>query len=279
MSNRAIDLNNLAVAQLHASTSTDAMRLLRVALADMKDEFMSRTSSRRKPSYETHVSRHKTGRRDLGEASYPSSTSYSLVNTSEHFDQESIASSSTIDDECTNAMEVDDDYFSVSTPPLQITPVTSDALLRQSSSSDQCFVTMFDRAFCIDEDGEDEELTSAVIMYNMALVNHARGIDCGISGHLSSALTLYKMALEVVDNIDDLPIEAAILLLAIYNNMAHIAAHEFSIDDTTTALNRLRLILEDPYVSFSIDEDDYVLFYLNAVIYQEKLNFTLAPAA
>jgi tetratricopeptide (TPR) repeat protein len=142
--------------------------------------------------------------------------------------------------------------------------------------------SMYNRGLVLPEDQKDfifkgsyQHRTSAVILYNLALVNHNIGVRLGISDALPHALRLYEMALDSLGNVTNV-IECHKLLLAILNNMGNIHTHFFHYNHTVQCLDKLRQALAIPNPSMTIDED-YIFFFLNALFQGKELCF--APAA
>lgn len=272
---RAIDLNNLAVAQLQADRSNEAIHLFRVALADMKD----RTTA----TCHHATSTPPTARLESQSVPTFSETSMEPEETNAFITMEGfqdddsiVVSSSDSPDHHTHQAQA------LKPKTLQSIPLRSEYMTAQQDTRplDHSFISMFDRAFCIDDDCEDEDelMSAVVIMYNMALVNHARGIDRGTNSYLSNALQLYEMALNLLENMSLFPPEAVLLLLALYNNVAHIYSHRYAIQPTRKFLDLLHQVLKD-FASPTIEEEDYALFYLNALVYENNRDFAFAPAA
>ncbi len=179
-------------------------------------------------------------------------------------------------------------------------PGTSDSVSRLPSSS----FTMYNRALVLSRsDEEDMQLvrTSAIILYNQALINHNIGMHFGVSTALWEALHLYEKALELLDNYlpkyqQTLPntsicwiwriLDVEKLLLALLNNMGNIHAHLFHLENTNACMRSLRIVLEASTattrllarnnISLTMDED-YVFFLLNSLFQGKEL--CLAPAA
>lgn len=123
--------------------------------------------------------------------------------------------------------------------------------------------------------GNHQHRTRAVILYNLALVNHNIGVRLGISAALPHALRLYEMALDSLGNVTNI-VESHKLLLAILNNMGNIYTNFFDHAHNAQCLNKLRQALSLPNHSIAMDED-YIFFFLNALFQGKELCF--APAA
>jgi len=123
--------------------------------------------------------------------------------------------------------------------------------------------------------GESLHRTSAVILYNLALVYHNMGVRQGISAALPHALQMYESAFHCLRRITCI-VECHKLLLAILNNMGNIYAQSFQMDHTAECFQQLRRALSIPNPSMDVDED-YIFFLLNALFQPKELCF--APAA
>jgi hypothetical protein len=150
------------------------------------------------------------------------------------------------------------------------------------ASSPSTAFSMYNRALVLSDDQDDYSLmgtcqhrTSAIILYNLALVHHNIGIHFGVSAALPHALRLYEMSLETIDQGANL-VDVQRLLLAILNNMVNIHAHLFNFENTQKWLNKLRVVLAASSYAMAMDED-YVFFFLNALFQGKVLVF--APAA
>eukprot|EP00526_Cylindrotheca_closterium_P001259 CAMPEP_0113629194 /NCGR_PEP_ID=MMETSP0017_2-20120614/15151_1 /TAXON_ID=2856 /ORGANISM="Cylindrotheca closterium" /LENGTH=240 /DNA_ID=CAMNT_0000539575 /DNA_START=159 /DNA_END=878 /DNA_ORIENTATION=+ /assembly_acc=CAM_ASM_000147 len=115
--------------------------------------------------------------------------------------------------------------------------------------------------------GEYMHRTSAVILYNLALVYHNMGVRQGISAALPHALQMYESAFHCLRRVSCI-VECHKLLLAILNNMGNIYAQSFQVDHTVECFKQLRQALSIPNPSMDLDED-YIFFLLNA-LFQPK---------
>lgn len=150
------------------------------------------------------------------------------------------------------------------------------------ASSPNTAYSMYNRALVLSEDQDDcallvtyQHRTSAIILYNLALVHHNIGVHLGVSAALPHALKLYEMAMETVDRGASF-VDVQKLLLALLNNMGNIHTHLFHFEHTERCLNSLRVVLAASAQTSTMD-DDYVFFFLNALFQGKELCF--APAA
>jgi hypothetical protein len=150
------------------------------------------------------------------------------------------------------------------------------------ASSPNTAYSMYNRALVLAEDQDDYALlvtyrhrTSAIILYNLALVHHNIGVYLGVSAALPYALQLYEMAMETVDRGANF-VDVQKLILALLNNMGNIHTHLFNFEHTEHCLNSLKVVLAASAQTSAMD-GDYVFFFLNALFQGKELCF--APAA
>jgi hypothetical protein len=275
-----IDLNNVAVGKLQEEKPDEAIHLLRNALADIKNQFAERAiispsckTSQQVSSVSGFDDRCERGRQFL--SSQPG-TSFYFQGYDEQEQHEESPSFDSNDEDCEHMVDIDG---SICTPFLQSIVILSDAALHRSKDFDQAIVALYDRAFFIaNDENADKESLSSVLLYNMALVNHLSGIEKGDQTYLTTAFKLYQMSLEIAIQNDIFPSDADVLIMALYNNMAHIHSHQFSIAEARSAMDEMNLVLEDEHTSSLINEDDYALFCLNVMVFEE-LKLNSAPAA
>jgi hypothetical protein len=164
-------------------------------------------------------------------------------------------------------MNVEQDQPSVLSFQVQISSLSQDAPL----------ILNYSRCLTIVDDVEDKELLTSVILYNMALVNHCRAIELGISSLLSISLKLYKMAASVLESTRDVDASNELVLLAIYNNMAQIHAYQWSSQDLRECIDKIRMLLSTVSAESFISQEDFHFFSANTMLHVEDMN--LAPAA
>jgi hypothetical protein len=146
-----------------------------------------------------------------------------------------------------------------------------------SQSQDVPLIMNYSRALAIAEGVQDKELLTSVVLYNMALVNHCRAIELGISSLLSIALNLYKIAALLLERSRDIDASNELVFLALYNNMAHIHAYQWSSQEVRLCIDNIRMLLSTVSAESFIDQEDFHLFSLNTMLHVEDIN--LAPAA
>lgn len=121
----------------------------------------------------------------------------------------------------------------------------------------------------------NQNQTSAILLYNMALCYHNMGSHLGVSSALPKALQLYEMALESIDQGISL-MQVQKLLMAILNNCANIYTYYRRTEETQRCFENLKIVLAASSIDMALDED-YDFFFLNAFFQSQELWF--APAA
>jgi hypothetical protein len=276
-----IDLNNIAIAKLKEEKPNEAIHLLRLAMMSIKNQFAKRDTSPRESSQEQVPSVSCFDHRSHRRQQFPFSSSGSSFDFQGYYEQEQYEESPSCDSNDEDCEQITDLDGSIFTPFLHSVAILSDAALHQSKDLDQSILSLYDRAFFIGNDeNADQDSVSSVLVYNLALVNHLCGIEKNDQTYLTKALKLYHMSLTIGLQVDSAPLDADVLIMALYNNIAHIHFHQFRIAETRSAMGEMRsLILESEHTSPLLNEDDYSLFYLNAIFSQGILNLNSAPAA
>jgi hypothetical protein len=143
---------------------------------------------------------------------------------------------------------------------------------------DKGLLALYDRALIFDEcvsKDQSPQVLSAVIIYNMGLMHHIQGINLGLSKFFSRAYKFYQISLDVLEKDGLYEKIDPLICLALFNNMAHAAAHLFRTDDMRQSFDAMRniLITDGDY----LDDQDYDIFYINSMCCPTIPN--LAPAA
>jgi len=250
-----IELNNHAVASMQQGKPKEAIELLRIALADLKEHFYVHKSP-------ATWSRRREPPRVVSDSSIKIQPDLSASSSSLSFTGEE-------DDSSFGNMDVDDaqDQPSVLSVPVEA---------KSSPTEEDSLIVMYTRALIVFPDVKDRELITGVCLYNMALVNHRRALARKTSSLLSIAHKLYDMAASIMENKDSTRESEDMLLLAVYNNLAQIHSTFFSPDEMSECLDKIRSLLT-AVTDETIDEDEYTLFFINSTLQAEDL--TSAPAA
>jgi hypothetical protein len=268
-----VDLNNSAVAFLQEERPKQAIDLLRVAVTNLaKDQY---SVCRPDASFQQSCESVGPRRRLVSECSIDAD--------SEDAANESAVSSlpsneDEVDDDCSQYMDFDQEHVKPSVLGVPIFEV----LVSRPQTKDNSLLSLYNHALLVSLNEQDQELISAVVLYNMALVNHCRAIERGISSLLQIALELYEMALGIVSQDQECTQsqhEHNLLYMAILNNMAKIHADLFAVDEMRHCINSLRKILSVLHHEgcCCIDESDFTFFFMNAMLNLEDP--FLAPAA
>jgi hypothetical protein len=259
---KVVALNNSAVASLLSGRPKRALALLSKATAILKDHFADT---------EAPCPRSSPNETPLPHRGYKLPRFVSESSPQHQSNPSSPTSSPTCNgegDECAMEMDVEQDQPSV----------LSFQVRTSSLSQDVPLILNYSRALTVCEDVEDKDLLTGVVLYNMALVNHCRAIQLGISSLLSIALNLYKIAATVLErNTGDVDASNELVLLALYNNMAQIHACQWSSQDVRVCIDKIRMLLSTVSAESFIDEEDFHFFSVNTLLHVEDMN--LAPAA
>jgi hypothetical protein len=260
---QVVALNSSAVASLLSGRPKKALALLSAATGILKDHFAdTKAPSSRSSSNETPLPHRQS------ELSRVVSQSYTQ--------HPSNLSSSTSDLACneegdgnSSAMEINVERDEPSVLSFQV-PISS-------LSQEVPLILNYNRALAIVDDVQDKDLLAGVVLYNMALTNHCRAIELGISSLLSIALNLYKMAASVIERSSDVDASNNLVLLALYNNMAQIHAYQWSAPEVRVCIDNIRMLLSSESAESFIEQEDFHFFSVNTVLHIEDMN--LAPAA
>jgi hypothetical protein len=246
-----IDLNNRAVTSLQQGRHKEAIDLLRTAITDISDNAIVRNFSS------------ETGLPDPSVTMPGAPSSATLVSSNEKDA-----------DKHSSHIEADQkqDKTSIFSVPLW---TAEESFPRRQ---DETSIFMYSEALVlVHTDHYCKELIIGVILYNMALANHARAIERNTSSPLTVALKLYGMALAATQcrkggiNASDYW-----LLLALYNNMAQIYLSRACSDKLSQCLGSMHTLLAANRADQAVDVDAYAFFFANAML---ELRVVAAPAA
>jgi hypothetical protein len=145
---------------------------------------------------------------------------------------------------------------------------------------------LFDRPLIVETtlavDRQTPELVQAAIHYNLALLYHVEGMNSGKSVYAQQADRLYAAANHAIDRAIErgatTPCEASLMLLAIWNNRAHVRC--WCILDYSGAdllVQQMKEVLQKYIPGISIVTQDHRIFFLNVLIYGMAVGS--APAA
>lgn len=190
---------------------------------------------------------------------------------------ESMASSTCISHSCLQSIALP--KFHESTPEEEAALPVSDNIF-----------TFYQRAFVLTSESgeEDTEMAcpkqSAVLLYNMAVAHHNYAMSSTRKDRVAShkefrtALVFYDMCFNIIQHSWADDEDFLLLLLAVWNNMGHIHAHRYNYLETQEMLTSLQEILQVISKSPLLENEDFLFFYKNLVVYEEQ-EFAAAPAA
>jgi hypothetical protein len=183
-SSKVIDLNNIAVGFLRQGRHKQATDLLRWAIADLKNGFVD----------------HKQG------VDFSESSSSVSVNTMQPDDPSSSSSALFNDDADDDSSFIDVDQKQ-DKPAIRSVPLWTEESFEQKH--DKSLIFMYARALELANIAHRREVLIGVVLYNMALANHAWAIEKEKSGLLMIALKFYGMAVAVVKGQYDVDVMAS----------------------------------------------------------------------
>jgi hypothetical protein len=252
-----IDLNNSAVGFLRQGRHKQATALLLTAIADLKNLV-----------------------RDQGVVCSGSSVNLSPVSESSVNMQSDASSSSSSalfnndGDDYSSLIDVDQKQ---GTPTIISVPLWTEESLAEKP--DKSLIFMYAQALLLSHIGHhSRKVLIGVVLYNMALANHVRAIEKDNSVLFTVALKFYSMAVSIVRGQNDGDVKASSywLLLALYNNMAHIYFSHVSSAKLQQCLGNIEALLVADGIEQVMDVDDYGFFLTNAML---QLSVVAAPAA
>jgi hypothetical protein len=262
---KVVALNSSAVASVLYGRPKKAIELLSTATAILKDHFAptkvpcSRSSSNETPlpHRQSEPPRFVSESYTQHQCNLSSSTSLPACNGNDEGGEYS----------STMEIIVERDQPSVFSFPLRTSSISQEVPL----------ILNYSRVLAIVDGVQDKDLLSGVVLYNMALINHCRALELGISSLLSVALNLYKMAASVLERSRGVDPSNELVLLALYNNMAHIHAYQWSSREVRVCIAKIRMLLSAVSAESFIDQEDFHFFSVNTMLNIEDMY--LAPAA
>jgi len=255
-----IDLNNAAVVLLKENENRKAATLLKAALVDLKLQFSKNESMAvDRLDEDARLDSLCSARREF---SLLLADSFSFLSLSE-------TDTDMLDDG--NELNC-----------LRSVQVMSDDLL--SKSQDAGLLAIYDRGLYLGQQNHIGVI-SAVIVYNMALVHHCRGLTCGKSKYLIKARSMYKIAFQICSVASKTKqIQGSYLLsLATLNNMTQIdsimAASNGDMILNLKLISEMLCLARDSKDDMQLDFDDYSWFYANVAVWSLFGSATTRTAA
>lgn len=167
------------------------------------------------------------------------------------------------------------DLFEDLPPRIHAVPVMKSPFACSNCDTEKATLSIYDRALFVAPDETDTEVLSSVVLFNLGLINNIRGIRRGRSKSFRKALRFYKMSCDVLVQGRKEHSAVGLLLLAIFNNTAHVYAYLLDVEKTRQCLECLRDILSN---AFEASDDEYLIFYMNSLMTPGRA-ISLAPAA
>lgn len=140
---------------------------------------------------------------------------------------------------------------------------------------------MFCKVFTLADNNEqeDENLLVAMLLYNTGVAHSLYRHECSEATRI---LKLYRLSLQILLDSGLMwhPC-TTLLLMALYNNTAHIAFCAHEICYAVEALQELSVLLADDTVrsNFSSTEEDLEFFHRNTIILANEMSISTSPAA
>jgi hypothetical protein len=236
-----IEMNNNAIAVLRLGRYKQAIDLLRTAIAGLKNCVVEHNEEM-----------------DFSESS---------VKKKGDLSPSSSSSASSNDDEMVDQTQGTPAIFSVQL-------WTEDSFAQKHDNS---LIFVYAKALVLAPVDHHRRVLIGVVLYNMALANHARAIEKEKSGLLMVALKFYGMAVAaLVRGQPDVDASSYWLLLALYNNMAQIYMSYSSSERLQQCLAIIDDLLAADKIEQVLDVDDHAFFLTNAIL---QLRVVAAPAA
>jgi hypothetical protein len=142
---------------------------------------------------------------------------------------------------------------------------------------------MFRRAICLPVQEKRLPVVAAVVLYNLALCEHVLGCF-GASRRVVAALKFYKMSYQIIEENRHDFFLGDLLVLAVINNIADAAAQLHESKKSRRWFKFLARIIRaasaasDGRILPALAEEDYVFFYINAMLRNHDM-INVAPAA
>jgi hypothetical protein len=256
-----IELNNRAVTSLQRGCHKEANGLLREAIADLMDQFSAHQQS---CSFSPQTVDSVSPIEMQVDITPPTASPSSPALSSKSEDSHGKSSYCKIEEK-------------QGTTSILSVPLWPDASLAQSQ--DETLVFMYSRVLVLAHTKHSRETLTGVILFNMALVIHARTVECGTITLLSTALKFYGKAAAVIQNDNAASACDHWILLAIYNNMAqiHLSRSNSRSEEFCMCLSNIEALLASENIANVIDDDDYYFFFRNSMLH--KVKTVAAPAA
>lgn len=146
----------------------------------------------------------------------------------------------------------------------------------RSPDTNEPFPPFFRRALILSPEELNKPVIAAVVLYNVALSEHLIGFSLNNSRKIASAHMFYKLAYQIIDENKSKCIFEDLLVLAVINNLGDSCSLLYHTKKSKMWFRRLAQILGmtcgDATMAPALDEDDFMFFYLNAMMNQDMSN-------
>jgi hypothetical protein len=237
---KVVDLSNSAVAYLHQGSHKQAVDFLRTAIADLRENCVPvhKQEPRFASSSETVVS-------DSSDGMHSGAPATSAITSS-------------------NGEDVNKKQGKPAMPSVPL-------LTKESFEQKDDKNFLYAQALVLAQVDHCKETLIAVVLYNMALVNHTLAIERDASRLLTVALKFYGMAVLILQGQNDVNVNTSKtsnywLLLALYNNMAQIYESQACSEKLRYCLGNIEALLAADRIGQVIDGEDYAFFLTNAML-------------
>jgi hypothetical protein len=142
-------------------------------------------------------------------------------------------------------------------------------------------ISMFDKVFALADTSTkpDENLLAAILLYNIGIAYSLQRKECSAA---SRELNLYRLSLQILRDSDLMwQTNTTLLLMALCNNVAHMAFCVHETEYAVYALEELTLLLMDESVKANLTshEEDFEFFYRNTLVLASRVGIATSPAA
>lgn len=143
-------------------------------------------------------------------------------------------------------------------------------------TSEYHIVPIFNKVFDIDGSFDDRNLLAAVLLYNLAVAYSMEQHECSESTHI---IKLYRFSLQILHDSGLMwNLRTNLLLMALYNNIAHVAFCDHLVQYAEEALRELSLLLVGS-INSGHKGEDFQFFEANTLVWANEISLFTSPAA
>jgi hypothetical protein len=243
---KVIGLNNGAIALLRQGKHKQAAAMLRTAVADLQDHFGGHEHGPHLSSSSETVDSESSVEMHYGAPSSPACTAFSSDDDYQH----------------SSVIKANQNQ---NKPSIISVPLRTEESFAQKD--DKTLIFMYAQALVLARVDHCKETLTAVVLYNMALANHARAIEKHTSSDLTVALKFYGLAVAIIQGQNDVGVNAFThwLLLALYSNMAQIYFSQACSGKLRHCLGNIRALLASDRIGQVVGGEDYAFFWTNTI--------------